>query len=136
MYKKLDIPYCRKVLEFAEDVHEDFRHNQMTFYTHNECTTSACMGGIACLLAPNVVIKHVRGCIGRVPVVDGTPESWVPTATKLMGLTEYQAQHLFYDTLQQPYPEGAACDLLRHYIEAAEKERANENRQASPRGCH
>jgi hypothetical protein len=128
----LNIPFCRKVLDFAVEEHEGFWHDQCTFYAqHVVCGTRACVAGIANMLSPDVEIVKIEypaatlmSCKGslltyslsHLPEVDGELQSWDYSAQQLMGLTSKQADALFWESLTNQ----SAIDRLRRYIEEAE----------------
>ncbi len=110
MFKHLDIPFCRKVLEFAEDEYPDFRHDQATFYTRwlnglsgcqpLQCGTSACMAGIANMLSDRVEIHPnpdvgLMGQVSHLVYRNGNFDTWDHSAMMLMGLGSGQAKALF-----------------------------------------
>src|SRR5690349_13089746 len=108
-----DIAFVRKVLEFVENEHSDFKHEQGLFVMTPEiakhqlrrdgavfmadgdemgefearfgvdCKTAACIAGTACLLDPDVTIDH-----DGEPVVDGKVVRWDDHAQKLLGLPD------------------------------------------------
>jgi hypothetical protein len=126
MFEALDIPFARKVLEFAQAEHTDFTHNQRcVFFTDVDdsghvCGTTACLAGIATMLAPNV---EVIGWVGQQDFmfsVDGRQMGWMQAGAKLMGLSSLQASSLF-----TCLEDSQALRILEFYIKKAEEERAD-----------
>lgn len=131
----MDIPFARKVLEFAEQNHDDFRYNQSIWYNPNYttysgeiaidtsgeqtamlqstwCGTSACLAGIACILSPEATINPERM---TVTVNNGQPTRFDQAAKELIGLTEDQAFSIFHVC-----NEDLALQRLRDAITEAE----------------
>jgi len=128
----LDIPFCRKVLEFAEIEHSDFKHRQAVFFAKHDadaatqesweefeyahpCGTVGCLAGIACMLSGelNTVALHRNGLV----IMDVAEPYWVDVGARIMGLTSAQADDLFWEM-----DEAVALARLRSYIKEAEKE--------------
>lgn len=141
MFEKLDIPFCNKVLEYAEATQPGFLHRQMTFFctqdanaedrsfwenvlkAHN-CGTVACLAGVACMLSPSIEMKpmtHHQGAVLHEPFVDGRMVNWLEAAAEVMGLTEKQAHKLFWN-----FDNEIALDMLRDWIKLAEQEQMGE----------
>ena len=141
---KLDIPFCRKVLEFAKAEHKDFTFNMhywhaptQSLYSTTACGTTACLAGTAVHLSPEAEIvdrmEGVGDCCavgssedyGRYIEIDGEPYSWSGAGAKLMGLDSTTAFELFIRpasaSLVPGVAERKALGILENLIAAAEK---------------
>lgn len=135
----LDIPFTRKVLEFVENTHPDFVHEQAAFFMTPEiasrtglylqgmdssltfreqfgadCKTAACIAGTACMLDPDTDFDK-SGC----PTVGGESVNWSHRAADLMGLDRGDASELFWEMDEQ-----VAIARLRGILADAEKKEA------------
>jgi hypothetical protein len=114
--KKFNIPLARKVLEFAEEEHDDFDFDMGDWFSEAKfrgkkkiCNTSACLAGTAAFLAPEAKVDVLGIVIGR---------DWFnheEGGAYLLGLTERAGSSLFYN-----YLNYEALDMLRAMIEYAE----------------
>ena len=129
----MDIPFARKVLEFVEIEHDDTVHRQKTFYWSpameeswrfryrlpsyydQGCKTAACICGTAVMLSPNaeIAVEYTSAVV----MFDGRMSCWTVAGKQLLGITDDQAQVLFYEM-----DDKKAIGILRDYIEQAEAE--------------
>lgn len=114
--EEFNIPLARKVLEFAEQEHDDFEFNMDNWFTAAEylgkkklCNTTACLAGTAALLAPNAEIDGIG------MTIDGDWYAHEDGGAILLGLSSSVVDYLFYfDTNER------ALDTLRAMIKYAE----------------
>lgn len=124
MFEQLDIPMARKVLEFLQIEHEDFKHDQGPYYSKSMdgfCGTSACVAGTAVMLCPEAEIVSLLKESEEDFEVDlrGVRTGWREAGRDILGLTDKQSDSLFYCAY-----EDLALERLGHWIEIAEQEQA------------
>jgi hypothetical protein len=118
----LDIPFARKVLDFAKLPPPGFIHDQNVVLRENECGTSCCIAGICTLLSPDcVALGDYHPVTGErlsqsMWVVNDQVMNWQQTATALLGLSIPKASALFVSDNEN------ALELLESYIAEAEAE--------------
>lgn len=125
---KVDIPFARKVLEFAQTEHEDFTFDMGCWYAVQTssmlgptCGTTACLAGTAVHLTPGAEIVHVNGQ-GRMIKIDGELYSWTRAGAKLLGLDFYTAASLFSAPATTPQEANAiGLQRLEELIALAEE---------------
>ena len=134
-FRGLNIPFCRKVLEYAEhEQGDDYRFDMRYWYvptyrrdliTRQQviCNSTACLAGTAAMLAPEAEIDPVDDIV----VIDNETMEFTAAGAKLMGLTEEQARKLFIPTEYQDYQwldqlNELALERLRQYIIQAEQD--------------
>lgn len=130
---KVDILFVRKVLEFVENEHSDFKHEQSTFFMTPElaetmmphgvifvdekattfpqaygqnCKTAACIAGTACMLDPDTTFTA-----SGTPQVNGQDVVWDQRAAQLLGLDLATANSIFWEMDEQD-----AIDKLRDHL--------------------
>lgn len=143
----LNIPFCRKVLEYAEQEQgDDYQFDMAVWYspyyrmdqnTRQQvvCKTTACLAGTAVMLTPEAEVDKVDDRV----FIDGESMEFDVAGAKLMGLTNGQAKHLFYPLNYYQNAEDftrsnggkfnehinrLALQRLRGYIEQAEKDQS------------
>ena len=144
----MDIPFCRKVLEFASAEHEStdyrfdmnhwFQQGMMVVQTHNHqvqtrCETTACLAGTAILLSPDAEVttsvdyEQIVSINGK--RVDGS-WSFIKVGAQLMGISECLANWLFmpeyYEYEGDSELNAQALARLAQMIEDAEKTQAED----------
>lgn len=137
----MDVPFCRKVLEFASAEHEDsdyrFDMNQWFRLTGDPviCETTACLAGTAVMLSPEAeVVSWTQDAYAgqhRVVTINGEvvgspTDTFIQAGMALMGLTREEAHQLFMpmnyeQSIDSPTLNRQALDRLAEMIEEAEK---------------
>lgn len=114
---KFNLPLARKVLEYAEEDHDDFVFDMGDWFTAAKygehglkiCNTSACLAGTAALLAPEAKVD------GNGIWIDDEWFAHDDGGAKLLGISGFTVDLLFYTKSNEH-----ALDLLRQMIEYAE----------------
>jgi hypothetical protein len=107
----LDVPFARKVLEFARQEHDDFKFDMRIWWdttAHwvddqgvNRCGTAACLAGTAVHLHPDVTINSTDGITTSFTYQGREWGNVSLLAKELLGLPEDECDqdgdpHLFY----------------------------------------
>ncbi|WP_234551486.1 hypothetical protein [Rhodococcus qingshengii] len=108
----MSLETCTLNIEFAEEVYQYLidhpdEHNQGQWTKTTPCGTVRCIAGTAC---------HLAGY--EITAAFGVTGALAYTARKLLGLTAWEADRLFFLT-----DNTAALHLFREYIDRAEDER-------------
>jgi len=115
-----NLPLARKVLEYAEHEHDDFKFDMGDWYEKiyelnkagkQICKTSACLAGTAAFLAPNAEIDECNGIC-----VDNENYGYEEGGMILLGIGLVTAKILFYAD------DDDALSLLRQMVEYAERQ--------------
>lgn len=116
------VPFARKVLEFAEQEHEDYQFDMGTFWgsfwdtinsQRQKCGTAACLAGTAVFMDPEVSVKDGEPYLAGEQLDEDGIEI---RGRELMGLSVIESCDLFYIG-----SNGRALAELRRLIEEAEK---------------
>lgn len=118
------VPFARKVLEYAEQEHEDYKFDMGTFWNpiyrnpsgvwqeQLVCGTQACLAGTAVFLDSEVSIKLGFPYRGGFELDDEEIEE---RGRELLGLSGVEKSQLFYVDGNE-----VALSMLRRWIEEAE----------------